>query len=149
MKRKRPNSTLSREHLRNRLELGVAVIDCELEPIGFSIFLYSLVKAVPQLSCQCHQHRKSAVVAMALCFFEILANAGLAEVPFERVYNLESQITERPQGTGIVCANRDAWNTQVIAERTLDVRRARTSQFGIKICTWSTAAKVRVLTGKR
>lgn len=52
------------------------------------------------------------------------AKAGLAEIPVERVYNLSAQMTERPKGFGPLCANRSAWTAGVIADRTVDVRKA-------------------------
>lgn len=64
------------------------------------------------------------VILFASWIFTTSASAGLVEIPVERVYTLSAQMTERPQGIGPTCANRDAWSSPVLIDRTKDLRRS-------------------------
>jgi hypothetical protein len=50
--------------------------------------------------------------------------AGATAIAPERVQALAARMPERPQGVGPTCAQRDAWTTTAVVERTAEARRA-------------------------
>lgn len=60
---------------------------------------------------------------LSLLVLALPAEAGLAEIPLERVTALTAQMADKPRGLGPVCANREAWSARVVAERTAEVRK--------------------------
>jgi len=67
--------------------------------------------------------RQTVGILLALFLAHESAVAALAEIAVERVYNLAAQLPELPSGLGPVCANREAWATASVADRTTEIRR--------------------------
>jgi hypothetical protein len=97
---------------------------CKFSSIGFTVHVNSVDRSMTNIASPIPSIRTSAVIVFALCIAAKVAHAGLAEIPVERVYSISAQISDRPQGLGPACANRNAWTSPVIVDRTADVRRA-------------------------
>jgi hypothetical protein len=76
------------------------------------------------------------LLAISVCIFTGSVSAGWAEIPAERVSALATQIAKWPQGLGQPCANRDAWTSVAVEDRTNDIRRVAEKLIALNFPAW-------------